>query len=284
MSHYRIISDLHEDIPGNSLKSLPHVDAKVTIVAGDVCAPGSLALRRVRELLPNAQNLIYVAGNHDYYSFADRKRPFLKTTYEREREQMPRLAEELGITFLDDSWVEIDGMRIIGSTLWTDMSLRPSYMSPQDAQRSAMAMNDYRVIKREPGGGRDRMTPAQTIEAHARAVEFITDALVSRPAGQDAVVVTHHAPSRRSLRGYDPAFPNRLQDLDFCFASPLEFLMNFDHAPVLWVHGHVHESRNYICGLTQVVSNPRGYPYENPDFDPSLVIEIEPRSNLSLKV
>jgi hypothetical protein len=281
MSRYRILSDLHLDITGNDLRALPGVDAEMTIVAGDACAPGTLALRRVRQLLPNAENLIYVAGNHDFYSIADRKRPWLRTTYERQLEEMPELAAELGITLLSDSWVEIEGVRIIGSTLWTDMSLRPSYMSLQQAQRAAMAMNDYRLIKREPGGGRDRMTPAQTVAMHAKAVEFITDSLASRPSDQDAVVITHTAPTRRSLRGYDPAYPDRLQDLDWCYSSPLEHLMNSEYAPSLWVHGHIHESRDYVCGATRVVSNPRGYPYENPDFDPALVVEIEPRPTLT---
>jgi hypothetical protein len=44
----------------------------------------------------------------------------------------------------------------------------------------------------------------------------------------------------------------------------------------------VHKSHDYILGSTRVVANPRGYPEferansprENPNFDPTLVIEV----------
>ena len=44
----------------------------------------------------------------------------------------------------------------------------------------------------------------------------------------------------------------------------------------LWVHGHMHNSLDYVERGTRVVCNPRGYvPFEpNPSFDPSLVVEV----------
>jgi hypothetical protein len=54
----------------------------------------------------------------------------------------------------------------------------------------------------------------------------------------------------------------------------------------LWVHGHVHDSFDYTVGKCRVIANPRGYArnrlyaetpgqivWENPAFDPALVIE-----------
>jgi hypothetical protein len=47
----------------------------------------------------------------------------------------------------------------------------------------------------------------------------------------------------------------------------------------LWVHGHMHDSFDYVLGETRVVSNPRGYARngvnENARFDPNMVVEIE---------
>ena len=58
------------------------------------------------------------------------------------------------------------------------------------------------------------------------------------------------------------------------FASDLSDLM----APnvKLWVHGHMHNSLDYVERNTRVVCNPRGYvPFEpNPDFNPSLVVDV----------
>jgi hypothetical protein len=47
----------------------------------------------------------------------------------------------------------------------------------------------------------------------------------------------------------------------------------------LWVHGHTHDSFDYVVNGTRVVCNPRGYAQygvnENPRFDPGFVIDID---------
>jgi hypothetical protein len=53
----------------------------------------------------------------------------------------------------------------------------------------------------------------------------------------------------------------------------------------LWIHGHIHESCNYLVGnRTRVVCNPRGYPMEtagnesqNPNFNPGLLMSASRR-------
>jgi hypothetical protein len=138
-------------------------------------------------------------------------------------------------------------------------------MTHTEAVRAAArGMNDYRAIKVGAGRSRDKLAPGQT-------------------------VVTHMAPSRRSLLEWDPEHPERTRDLDWCYASNCEALMTGDAAPSLWLHGHIHTNRNYVVGHTRVVANPRGYPglrgtRENPKFDPSLVVELEPRLAFGMRV
>jgi hypothetical protein len=43
--------------------------------------------------------------------------------------------------------------------------------------------------------------------------------------------------------------------------------------PALWVHGHIHEQRDYRLGPTRVVCNPRGT-RDGHGFDPELVVEV----------
>ncbi|MBR1089370.1 metallophosphoesterase family protein [Bradyrhizobium manausense] len=284
MVRINLVSDLHVDIAYNDLDSMPQVDADVTVVAGDAAAPGTLALRRVRELYPNrGRPLIYVPGNHDFYSFHDKSCSELKTTWEQQRARMPEVAEELGIILLDDSSDEIGGVLFVGATLWTDFMTRPPYVMFDDAVRAATKqMNDYRAIKTGAGRSRDRLRPGQTIDAHKASVTFIERALAKRPAGQEAVVVTHMAPSPRSLLRWPT-----ISDLDWCYASDVERLMTGDAAPNLWLHGHVHSNHDYSVGRTRVVSNPRGYPAprgkrENPDFDPSKVVEVKGKPPLEM--
>ncbi|MBN9004894.1 MAG: metallophosphoesterase family protein [Rhizobiales bacterium] len=272
------VSDLHCDIRDNSIDAMPDVDADVSVVAGDAMAPGTLALRRVRALYPDrSRPLIYVPGNHDYYSHHDLKRPELKTTWQRQKEEMPVVARELGITLLDDAVAEIDGVRFIGATLWSDFSARPGTMSFDFAVREACSsrgMNDYRYIKVDPGRSKDTLRPRDTVNAQKASRAFI-EGVLATPFDGETVVVTHHAPTYYSLRNEGRQF----DDLDWCYASNLEALMHGDTAPALWLHGHIHVNRDLTIGTTRVVANPRGYPMrggkrENPDFDPAMVIEV----------
>ena len=50
----------------------------------------------------------------------------------------------------------------------------------------------------------------------------------------------------------------------------------------IWIYGHTHESFDATIGETRVVSNGKGYgpwdfrepTWDNPDFNPSFVVEI----------
>lgn len=283
-----LVSDLHLDIRGNGDFVAPAVDVDVTVVAGDAMAPGALALQKIRNLYPDRDRpLVYVAGNHDFYSHHDPRRPELKTTFAKQRAEMQVVAAELGIIFLDDAVVEIDGVRIIGATLWTDFSARPAYMPFADAVREASGprgMNDYRLIKTGAGRSRDRFQPRDSIAAHKVSRAFIEKTL-DEPFDGQTIVITHHAPSYRSLRNGGMAF----DDMDWCYASNLEILMHGENAPAVWMHGHIHTNRDYEIGNTRVVANPRGYPAaagmrENPDFDPGLVVQIEPRPAYGMRI
>jgi Icc-related predicted phosphoesterase len=82
------------------------------------------------------------------------------------------------------------------------------------------------------------------------------------------VVVTHHAPHPLSVH---PRYAGSA--LNASFASDLSEMMEL-WQPELWVHGHVHDTFDYVVRNTRVVCNPRGYGTENPAFDPALVVEI----------
>ncbi len=273
-------SDWHTDIPFNEMFENLDVDADAVVSLGDGRGPGELAMEELRSAYPRQENLIALLGNHDFYSEGNPKKvagdPRLKTTWEEQRIRAAEAAKKHGITLLDDAVCVIQDVRFIGATLWTDMMLRPSYMSHSEAVRAAGRMNDYRLIKTGRGRSHDTLQPRQTIEAFKVSRKFIETELAEPFAGE-TVVCTHHAPSRRSLRN-----PTVLGDLDWCYASDLESLMTGPNAPALWLHGHVHKSQDYVIGGTRVVANPRGYPEfdransprENPDFDPTLVIEV----------
>jgi calcineurin-like phosphoesterase family protein len=85
------------------------------------------------------------------------------------------------------------------------------------------------------------------------------------------VVITHHLPSAQSVaERYKPSLTSA------CFASNLDDLMGMS---ALWIHGHTHDSMDYVLHGTRILCNPRGYcrlpeAPENRAFDPTLVVEI----------
>jgi hypothetical protein len=275
-----VTSDWHTDIPFNAMSEDLDVNADVVVSLGDGRGPGELAMEELRAAYPQQENLLAVLGNHDFYSEGNPKKlklePRLKTTWEEQRIRAAEAAKREGIILLDDAVCVIQDVRFVGATLWTDMMMRPSYMSHSEAMRSAGRMNDYRLGKTGRGRSRDTLRPSQTIEAHKVSRKFIENTLAEPFAGE-TVVCTHHLPSRKSLRN-----PDVIGDLDWCYASDLEFLMTGPTAPALWLHAHVHCSQDYFIGSTRVVANPRGYPLferansprENPDFDPQLIVEV----------
>jgi len=95
-------------------------------------------------------------------------------------------------------------------------------------------------------------------------------AALDEPFAGETVVVTHHAPSSRSVH---PRFARDL--LSPAFASRLEPLMGGNRA-ALWVHGHTHDAFDYEIDGTRIICNPRGYlPHDpSPGFRPDLVVEI----------
>jgi hypothetical protein len=288
-------SDGHFDMQGNGGET-PDVDCDVVVYGGDGMAPATEEIPEIRKRYPG-KTIIAIAGNHSFYS--DHRRPELKTTWEYQREHAPTIAALHDVIWLDNGSVVIDDVRFLGCTLWTDFMSRASHVSFNDAARGALRMNDYRLIKTGRGRSGDTLKPRDTINDHKRSVKWLQEQLATEFDGE-TVVVTHHAPSEKSLMASRPYY-----DLDWCYASNCEWLMhpydadNNPHnlapthvPPVLWQHGHVHSQHDYVVGDTRVLCNSRGYPAghhytwrdggprENPNFDDQLVVKIGRDLNL----
>ena len=232
---------------------LPQVEADVTVLAGDV-RPGKSALAWIRQNLPE-QPVVYVLGNHEFYGGAVPKLI----------EDFRRMSAGTNIHILENDCLCIDGVRFLGCTLWTDFSL---FGDPAAAGREAAGiMNDYRRIRVSPEYR--RLAGRDTARFHAHSVRWLREQL-DAPAAPPTVVVTHHAPSPRSL---DPAEAEEL--ISAGYASNLENLIVSSRAR-LWIHGHIHRHADHWIDETRIISNPRGYPDRciPAGFNPELVIEL----------
>jgi Icc-related predicted phosphoesterase len=243
-----VLNDLHIEFENFEP---PATDADVVVLAGDI-GVGLEGLRWAEASFPN-KLVIYVPGNHEFYHHDIALIGELK-------------AQSPGhIQVLDNDQVEIDGVRFLGSILWTDFALfgeADKFFAMQQAQQR---MTDFAIIQNLG----QQFTPGDAIKLHEASRDWLAS-MLAKPFDGKTVVVTHHAPSSRSVH---PRYARDL--LTPAFASNLEALMDGDRA-ALWVHGHMHDPFDYEIYGTRVVCNPRGYASNalTPDFRPDWVIDI----------
>lgn len=258
-----IFSDVHDDADCWEAPAVPECD--VAIVAGDVA--DGLSKRSLPWLaacvVPYVRHVLYVPGNHDFYG----------ARWQSELERGREAAAAAGIRLLAvGETLDIEGVRFIGATVWTDYALLgEAWRAPTQAACGDRVggMRDHRRIKvRLRSGETNAFRPPAAAAAHVEQLGRIERALAEPHAGP-TVVVTHHAPHPHSLGRQGP-----LQAIDAAYASDCSRVLEGEHAPDLWIHGHVHRSSDYVVGGTRVLANPRGRRGENPSFNPSLVVEI----------
>jgi predicted phosphodiesterase len=270
----QLASDLHlERDPRFQLLAAPGADTLV--LAGDIGSyqAGSrlteaedFGLARFAPGAPGVpwQRVLYVPGNHEYDGFE----------FNEVHARLRATCERLGITWLEREVLVIEGVRFIGTTLWTDFEALARGKSTMTQQMQALE-KAYRAANfylRRFTATRDgvAMLAEQWREVALECQRWLRAALAEPFAGM-TVVVTHHAPS---LRSADPRYGLTPGTAGFCNALD-ELLDQAD----LWLHGHLHCASDYRSGhgeRCRVVANPLGYASkgEQEDFRPSLVIEL----------
>lgn len=198
--------------------------------------------------------VLYVPGNHEFYGGS------LAGTIG----ELRKLCAGSGVHLLDDDELVLDGVRFLGSTLWTDFMLLGAGEARAAAMREASRfMRDFERI--------DLFTPETSAARFARHAAWLERKLSEGHAGP-TVVITHHAPSPKSIH---PRFAG--SPLNACFVSDAERLVDGSRCE-LWIHGHTHDSFDYRLNGTRVLCNPRGYAkggvQENARFDPCLVVDL----------
>ena len=243
-----VLSDLHTEFAGFTP---PEIDADVVVLAGDI-GVGRRGIEWAAWRFPQVP-VIYVPGNHEFYGQDIGLKDELKA------------AAPANIHVLNNDALELNGVRFVGSTLWTDFKLYGEGQARLARQRAKRLIEDFASIK----NGNRRFTPEDSVELHETSRLRLVHEL-DREFDGPIVVVTHHLPTSSSVAkryANDPLNP--------AFASRLEDVIE-KYQPDLWIHGHTHVPCDYELFGTRVVCNPRGYPNETSSdgFAPDLVVEI----------
>lgn len=252
----QVLSDLH--LEARNPIPPPAEGADMVVLAGDLAPFRPSVLEAVANAWGTAGRILYVPGNHEFYG----------GEIDAVRAALAETSAAIGIDLLDRRSIRINGVRFIGATLWTDFALEGLALAWRAKQLASRAMADFSGAIRHGGA---LFTPTESCRRHAADRAFIERELEAAKADGDAtVVITHHAPTPRSIRPWYQG-----NSLNPAFASDLEAVID-RHAPSLWIHGHMHDSIDESLGDTRVLANPGGYTEEeNPRFDPTLCVGVE---------
>ena len=228
--------------------SIPKVDRDLLIVAGDLDI-GKKPIKFIKEQL-KISPVIYILGNHEFYH--------------QDYDEIMDFWKKIKITnfyFLENSAVQINGIRFLGAILWTDMNQGNKI----DIEAAKLGLNDFEIIRKD----KRKFTPEDSIILHNQSIKWLKTELKKHFDGK-TVVITHHLPSNLSIH---KRF--KKSSINPCFYSDLDYIIKI-FKPDLWIHGHTHESFDYVLDNTRIICNPRGYCNfeENRNFNPSLIIEI----------
>jgi hypothetical protein len=269
MPKIRILSDLHLEFEPEIYP--PSDQADITILAGDIFRGNKACPWDDAREFFKSPIVLMIMGNHEFYEGK------IDTAVAKLRP----VATQKGITILDNEGFEADGVRILGTTLWTDFKLFAGNdidAIRDDANycvgsRYGAGMQDFRKIRVAADGFR-KFRPLDAAKLCLHSVTWL-DRELSQPFAGQTIVVTHHAPSAKRL-------PENLQTDRFScsYASNLDWLIE-KHQPNFWISGHIHEAvTDFRIGLTLMISNPMGCSDSmNPNFDMNYTIEVpEPKA------
>ena len=247
------MSDVHLEFDGDLgrdfLSNINPDGVDVLVLAGDIITPHQMypTLANFCEHFKGAE-ILYVLGNHDCIHMS------LK--------EIRKILKDLSTVYHNFTWLEnkikeiscinskgeLEKRRFIGCTLW--------YPPTNDAQLYKFGWFDFCYIK--------NADPYIFIQ-NKKSIHFLKDNI--QP---DDVVITHMLPSYKSVA------PKYTNDRSNCFfVCDMEQTIQIKK-PLLWIHGHTHNSFDYKLFDTRIICNPRGYIRSsdlNKKFDNELIID-----------
>lgn len=216
-------SDLHWEFMADGGKSqlqdLALGSPDVIIIAGDLTNSDGF-VDSYRMLSTLGVRIIGVLGNHEFYGSSP-------------SEMAGKIA--LVNTFpniyvLNRERLQLGDVGFCGTTLW--------FPFPKNKNLDGR-INDFKLIR--------DFSPWVYDEAKKNA-EWLRKTV---RAGD--IVISHHLPSYDSVhRKYTGHILNEF------FVHPVDEII-LSTEPAYWIHGHSHETCNYVKGSTRVISNPHGY-------------------------
>ena len=274
----QLLSDLHLEVHPQFVPT-PAAGADVLVLAGDIGSyqagsqlldleDADFGLARFSPLPQYAgwpTPVLFVPGNHEYDGL----------DFDTAHTRLRATCERLGLQWLERESLVLQGVRFLGTTLWSDFdALGPAHTDTEatlgqqlKARDKAFRAANY-YLKKNSAIRQGVPMLADAIREQALVCQQWLRSALATPFDGPTVVVTHFAPS---LHSADPRYGRTPGTAGFCNA--LDDLLPQAR---LWLHGHLHAPSDYVHHGCRVVANPRGYARKNEQhaFLPSYCIEL----------
>ena len=278
----QLLSDLHLEAHPHFVPE-PAPGADVLVLAGDVgsyqegsqLADQDFGLARFSPLPLGAgwpTPVLFVPGNHEYDA----------QDFDEAHARLRSTCDRLGIAWLERETLVMQGVRFVGTTLWSDFDALADHEGSADlGRRLKLREKAFRAANfylRTTGGTRNgEPFLAEAMRDQALLCQQWLAQALAVPFAGPTVAVTHFAPS---LLSADPRYGLVPGTAGFCNA--LDGLLP---RASLWLHGHLHAPSDYtVRGESgdgspwqcRVVANPLGYARkgEQASFQPRCVIAV----------
>jgi len=262
----QILSDLHNEFHRARNVRVPDIEdagADLIILAGDI----DVGLAGVHWAIEQSERLhrplVYVCGNHEFYGECPKE---LLTS-------MRAVAQGTRVHVLENEAVGVDGVRVLGATLWTDFRALGRYRENECMRAAVLNIADFRLIRfHNPDGTHTHLQPINAASWHATSLTWLTQEL-AKPFNGRTVVVTHHGPS---IQCHDYLIYGGPDPISVSFWSRIERLLTSERV-TLWVYGHTHSNLRFEENGVPVVCNQRGYleaPAIAEKFDPVFTVDV----------
>lgn len=281
----QLLSDLHLEAHPH-WKAEPAPGADLLVLAGDIgsyqtgsqLGDSDFGLGQFSPLNGWPTPVVFVPGNHEYDGM----------DFDAAHARLRETCERLGLIWLERETVVLHGVRLVGTTLWSDFdALGPAPATAKTpkpltrhgappanplaellkARDKAFRAANYYLRKTDTTRRAEPWLAEGLREQALVCQAWLRDALAA-PFDGPTVAITHFAPS---LLSADPRYGLTPGTAGFCNA--LDDLLPYAQ---LWLHGHLHAPSDYVHRGCHVVANPLGYARKNEQtrFQPRGLIEI----------
>ncbi len=264
----QLLSDLHlESHPRFEAQPAPGAD--LVVLAGDIgsyqngsrLTDPDFGLGRFSPKNGWPTPVLYVPGNHEYDG----------DDFDAVHARLRDCCDALGIGWLERETRVIDGIRFVGTTLWSDFDalVDPAAGMTEHLRARGKAMRAANFYLEKAGTTRDGQPfLAEALREHSLTCQTWLRQALAEPFDGTTVAITHFAPT---LASADPRYGLTPGTAGFC--NSLDELLPLAS---LWLHGHLHCAFDYVKDGCRVVANPLGYRSkgEQEGFRPTLTLEV----------